>query len=440
MQLKTGKDEIVYLLTNVLEKFESTTGQKIVRNSNRKNYEAIAILLSDISNQFPLNQAAWQHQFYEPDYNPKQLTYPSRKYDITGNQIKDACYNQIVAKPRAFLVDACYIYLYGVGRKGFEQHPTDPLLLATAPATPVSNAAEVLPNPPEITSLADNQFPEISQPVLNELVTPATHTLTPTTQRSWQRYVMPALLCLFIFSTGILSYQYLSLYTRWTTIRKDFNLIPYQPTAAEISQVEGLWQCYTGSPQARVSQPDRYHLVVPNIIEVKYKDGYFTYKRYGANFNHSGYIQFEGPGVISIHTCLINYDGKLSSPRHSLMQLQGENSRQDAISASWNFDAGNNNKIIGIREVYTKIGKGGSVQEILNSVETAACHCKIISWQQQDGQTSTYYLKNVRLESLPDSTLHNLLDEKSMISAYPQDSLIQTRPLPLVGNGLEWKS
>ncbi len=119
MKLKTGKEEIVCLLTKVLEKYESQTGQSISRNSNRKNYEEVAKTLSHISNELPHTATTLQHEPYSPDYNPRNLEYPFRKYDITGNQIKDAYFNRIVANPRSFLVDACYIYLYGVGKKRF---------------------------------------------------------------------------------------------------------------------------------------------------------------------------------------------------------------------------------------------------------------------------------------------------------------------------------
>ena len=52
--IKTGKEEIIYLLTRAIEKYRTETGQQIVQNTNRKNYESLAILLSEISNQLPL--------------------------------------------------------------------------------------------------------------------------------------------------------------------------------------------------------------------------------------------------------------------------------------------------------------------------------------------------------------------------------------------------
>jgi len=128
MKIKTGKEEIGYLLEKVIDTYERTTGQRIIRNTNPKNYEDIARLLSSISNELPNTAQQLNHDAYPPDPNPKQVDYPHRKYDITGVQVKDA-YNGLVANPRSFLIDASYIYLYGIGRKGFGQNPKDARLI-----------------------------------------------------------------------------------------------------------------------------------------------------------------------------------------------------------------------------------------------------------------------------------------------------------------------
>ena len=124
MKLKSGKEEIQYLLAKVFEKYESETGETVIRNTNRKNYEAVSKKLSEISNALPNTTEKFIHNTYPPDYNPNQLEYPSRKYDITASQVKDA-FMGLVSSPRVFLVDACYIYLFETGRKGFEKNPVD---------------------------------------------------------------------------------------------------------------------------------------------------------------------------------------------------------------------------------------------------------------------------------------------------------------------------
>src|SRR5258706_9889904 len=126
--IKTGKGEIIYLLNRAIDKYKTETGQQIVQNTSRKNYESLAILLSEISNQLPLRSEEFGTEPYSPEMNPKGQDYPHRKYDITGGQIKDALIG-IVSNPRPFLVDACYIYLYGKGRKSFKQDPVDDNLL-----------------------------------------------------------------------------------------------------------------------------------------------------------------------------------------------------------------------------------------------------------------------------------------------------------------------
>jgi len=129
--LKKGKEEIIYLLNKCIEKFQLETGKSVVQNTNRKNYEELAIMLSEISNQLPNTQEQFGHAHHEPDPQNNKANYPFRKYDITGGQIKDALMG-LVANPRSFLVDTCYIYLYNMGRQAFEKNPVDSFLIANS--------------------------------------------------------------------------------------------------------------------------------------------------------------------------------------------------------------------------------------------------------------------------------------------------------------------
>lgn len=394
MKLKTGKEEIVNLLTKVLEKYESQTGQSIARNSNRKNYEEVAKALSQISNELPQTAGTLQHDAYSPDYNPKNLEYPFRKYDITGNQIKDAYFNRIVANPRSFLVDACYIYLYGVGRKGFEANPVDEDLLEKD--APADTDAALHPHSIETTTPGMGIPKKIFWPVLTVLL----------------------LAILFLL------YQWSQTNKEWNTVKKDMQLLPYRPTQTEIDSLEGIWLCYTGSPQARISDKNRFHKVVSNILDVKYKDGYFTFIRYGASFDHLGSMQFESPWLVTIRSWVKNGSDSIESPRHSLMRLNTPGPLINVISASWSFDAPPRNQIIGIREVYEKQGKGGRVEEVINTLENASCRCKIINWYQGRNKVKTFYLRNELLDSIPNDKLKKLLDENSILLREPQQGLI----------------
>ncbi|MGA1379915.1 MAG: hypothetical protein ACO3Z2_08210, partial [Chitinophagaceae bacterium] len=192
----------------------------------------------------------------------------------------------------------------------------------------------------------------------------------------------------------------------------------------EKKELEGIWLCYSGSPQARLSDPDRANKVVLNISEFKETNGYFTYKRYGASFNHTGFAQFENPSTISIHSRLLTLDQKVLSPRHSILELDTSKEYLNVISASWNFDVGDNNRVIGIREVYKKIGTGGELQEILNSVENAECKCKIIRWKQKDGSMQEFRLKNILIDSLYPPQLRQLINENSILVKDIEDTLL----------------
>jgi hypothetical protein len=393
MRIKSGKAEIVYLLGKVIEQYETRHNTQIIRNSNRKNYEDLARELSKISNELPHTAAQLQHDDYTPDFNPKNLDYPFRKYDITGNQIKDAYFNQIVSKPRPFLVDACYIYLYGVGRKGFEAHPVDENLLEDADQAEESAGKET----------EDLGVSQRTQAI-----------------KSYLPWILAGLCLLALLIVGR---QWVHTRNELSGLRHDMRLLPYKPSQQEIDSLEGIWLCYTGSPQARISDPNRYHLVVANVVDVKYKNGYFVFDRYGASFDHVGYMQYEAPWLLSIHSHVKNDIDSIESPRHSLMRLDRPSKLKSVISASWSFDVGNSNNIIGIREVYVKQGKGGTVEEVLNTPENASCRCKIILWKNGDKQTK-FYLRNKRLETLTDDSLKLLIDDKSILARTPQEGLV----------------
>jgi hypothetical protein len=131
--------------------------------------------------------------------------------------------------------------------------------------------------------------------------------------------------------------------------------------------------------------------------------------------------------LLSIHSSIKNKNGVVESPRHSLMSFDSTGAYFSAISASWNFDVGDNNRIIGIREAYQKLGAGGKLEEVINSVENASCQCKIIHWQKTDGKVETFYLKNIAIEALKDSALLLLIDENSILPKNPAEKLVMER-------------
>jgi hypothetical protein len=414
--LKKGKEEIIYLLNKSIEKFQSETGKSIVQNTNRKNYEELAITLSEISNQLPETATELGHIHYEPDPQKGKADFPFRKYDITGGQIKDALMG-LVANPRPFLVDTCYIYLYKMGRQAFELNPNDPSLIASEEQNSASKDSYSI--------ITENQQLKLRLAALKK----------ETDQTIFQRLKFYRLifipLCVILLAGAIYFWNSNNqTISKWNSIQEDFNLLPYKVTQSEIDSLEGVWICYTSSPQARLSDPNRFHKVVANLVDIKYKDGYFIYHRYGASFDHIGYIQFESPQILSIHSRIMNTDHKVEYPRHSLMSLDKEQSFLSAISASWNFDAGDNNRIIGIREVYHKLGKGGRLEEVMNTPANASCQCKIIKWHQPNMPIQSFFLKNMVLDSLKNPALEQLIDEKSILLKDPEKGLILDRYLP----------
>jgi hypothetical protein len=120
----------------------------------------------------------------------------------------------------------------------------------------------------------------------------------------------------------------------------------------------------------------------------------------------------------------MNGSNKTEYPRHSLMSLTKNNKFQTSISASWNFDAGNNKRIIGIREVYEKIGKDGRIEEIINTPANASCQCKIIKWYQKNNDVQTFYLKNTILDSAKNVQLSQLIDDNSILLKDPETGVV----------------
>jgi hypothetical protein len=385
MKPETRKQEIVYLLEAVFRKYEQTTGHELVRNTNRKNYEEVARILSRISNELPNTAEMLGHDYYAPGRYDKQLDYPYLKYDITGGQIKDAS-NGVVSNPRPYLIDACYIYLYGMGRNAFKAASSDP----------------------ELTEHKDTI----------QYITPAqTRAIKKGSKlQLWATLVVVALL---LFCAA----QWYREASQFKRFKKDLRILPYQPTKVDIAALEGIWTVYIGSPQARTSDSNRYHMAVRNIVDVHYKDGYFIFNRYGASFDHLGYMQFETPNVISIHSYLKNNIDSVESPRLSLMRFDQERKRLIVISASWNFDAGELNDIIGIREVYIRQGDSGSVEEVINTPENSSCRCKIVRWHHNK-KSVTFYLRNENIDSLSDTTLKKLLDEHSILLRQPDEGVL----------------
>lgn len=387
MELLTGRKEVEYLVAKAIDKFEKETKKKINRNTNRKNYEPLAKILSDISNQLPYTAQEKQHISYEASSTNKDVSYPHRKYDITGGQIKDA-YKGIVENPRPYLIDACYIYLFNVGRKGFEMNPTDESLVLGA------------------NTETENQTKKPDSAKKQKL-----------------NYTVLGIGLVFI---PLLVYVIYFRENNKNGQAESFNPLPaYQPTPQEIKHLEGIWSYFTSTPQARENETDRFHKIVNNLMEVKYEDGIFHFTRHGATINHYGYMYYNSPGVISIHSYVKQtQDGQLTSPSHSLAKISATTDTLYAISATWTFESEGNSDIIGVRNIYVKEGEKGSLNEIENTPQNAACRCKIIRWSNSNGEYKDFELEYQKLEKSKHKFLTPLLDEESILLKQPKEGVL----------------
>ncbi len=254
-----------------------------------------------------------------------------------------------------------------------------------------------------------------------------THQLKKAFRKKQQVWLVSLFICLALL--GAVTTRWIADRNEWATIRKDLNILPYQPTQAEIDSLSGIWLYYTGAPQARANDPYRYHQVANNLVEITYKDGYFIFNRHGANIDHIGYMQFEAPALVSIYSRVKNKSGKVESPIHALLRLDKGKGYLTSIATTWSFDMGDGNDMIGIRNVFIKQGKGGSLEEITNTPENANCHCKIMKWVQPNNHTKTFQLKYRLLDTLANESLKALINEKSILLREPRDGVILTPAL-----------
>lgn len=174
----------------------------------------------------------------------------------------------LVANPRPFLVDTCYIYLFGVGRLQFEKNPLDPELLTEKTEVSTADSYSILHDNQRLKS-------ELTQ-------------LQKKQNKNKKTYLIQLSLLFvgLILTLVLMKLKVSSMHDELEELKEDFSITPLSITKQEKEALEGIWICYTGSPQARISDTDRSRKVVMNIATFKEKRGYFLYKRYGASFNH----------------------------------------------------------------------------------------------------------------------------------------------------------
>ncbi|WP_185216519.1 hypothetical protein [Sphingobacterium mizutaii] len=370
MVVLSNKEDLIELIERVIEKYEKDTGNIINKNTNRENYVKLAKVLSEISKQLPYTSSDLLHEEYEEDVQPN-LSYPNRKYDITGGQLKDA-YFGIVNKPRPYLIDACLIYLTGKGAGAIRE-------FQCATATGWSLLQRNLGLKPKT------------------LIT----------------LLVSSFVLILIFGITVLQ------------LGRNKNIeTAYQPTSAEIKALSGIWLYYTGAPQARSNEPGRFRQFVNNIVEVKYHDGRFEFIRHGANINHYGHMVYNSPTVVSIHSYVKRKkNGEVLSPSHSLARMDSLNRSMVALSATWSFESENRDEIIAIRNLYKKLADDGRLSEIKNTQDNAACKCKIMEWRFGNN-SKQFKLQYQHLDKHENEELKMNLNEESILLLKPRKDVV----------------
>jgi hypothetical protein len=417
MSIKLGKDKIEQLIRKAAEKYKGDTGEEIIVTQTPSNYSGLANKLTEKAKELP----SLDPQNFKIDTGIKNLD-PYDKYTITPAQVRDAYYGKVDSLKEHFY-EACHLYLYNKlskdCKKEFFEKPLPPNEEPNPILDPAPNEE---PNPILDPAPIKEPDPILDPPPIKE-TEPIIHPPTDYKKRNQLLLIASAILLVsFLF----VAFKWYTTKRQFDTIKKDMKILPYKPTEAEISSLAGVWKVTTGSPQARTSDSNRYHMTVSNIMEVKYKNGYFIFTRYGPSFNQIGYIQFEAPNLISIHSYFKNDSNIIVTPKHTLLKLESGKTHLNAISASWSFDP-EMDIIIGIREVFTKLGKGGTIKIIENAKENVRWPgYKILHWIQENNKVDSIRLKNEFLDTLP-ATIHKLIDENSILLNDPDSTVLQTK-------------
>jgi hypothetical protein len=138
-------------------------------------------------------------------------------------------------------------------------------------------------------------------------------------------------------------------------------------------------------------------------------------------------MQFERSGLVSMHSYMLDNSGT-PSPKKSLLEVENGRDTFSVISTSWSFDPHPDDNIsIGIREVFIKIGKPGSITQIVNNPRNFGRAGKLFDLKKGDGSIETIYIHDIKLEHLSPS-LQVLLNEKSILLKDPDPKVILEKP------------
>ncbi len=366
------RGEKLYLCEKLEQEYKAKTNQEAQITGARESHKALAMSISEYFEQ------------ENKKYGFKIEGLP-KGFDVSDGQLEGLFKN---GAHRAAFIDACYVYLHGKTRADFLKdnlHIGNPFLVRNVPPQYIAqNEALMGEKEAELTeeieallkkvdSLEADKKAEIIriEAEKNEAIAiieadktaleNSLHGSVWEAKKSRQlRWIVPILLAFIAF----LSYKWY----QWEVVKKDMNILQYQPNQAEIDKLVGIWESDLGSPLTRPLSNKVKDMYAINIIEITYASvGYFKIRRWGPKFSYSGYAQYESDSLISIKT--IQQTDKphevMPKIRQSLIRLDRDNdSFRLAVSVSWEHSNPEEiDDIIGIREVYKKKCTGTIVED-----------------------------------------------------------------------------
>jgi hypothetical protein len=434
------REKIIALLTSVLDRYEAEEGVVIKRDQYREHYKGVAKKLSEISVRLPEREP----MLFSP--KPEDPAF----YSIKEGQVESA-FNKKVQKLKAHIAAACFLYLNpGASAKEFEKQIQE---LAKTDSFDVSLLLDENEDfRQQLLHLTEenNRLKQTNERLQQKIDTLAedARTLLRATQNTKQSFLIGAVVLFIVAGVSFFWYrsswkneaaswtaanqtlqrQFDSSRIAWNTIQEDFRILPYKPTPEQLALFTGNYMAYAPSPQARTSIPasERLGKVVSNFVHFTPKNGYLVFERYGPGFNQKGVLQFESSSVVSLRAFTINplKGDTMESPKQSLWTIENGKPHPVVLSTTWNFDPGHKNIPIASREVYEKLGTGGSPVPEDRTKETNGCRCTYVHWKK-DGKEVTDTVRIQSLTSLP-MRYRSLLNEQSILLRLPNEVEIPT--------------
>jgi FtsZ-binding cell division protein ZapB len=435
------KQKIIELLTKVLNKYDAEHVFQIKRDTNREHYKELTNELCKISTELPAKEPT---MFLEKKDNPDF-------YNVKEWQV-EAAFNGRIQKMKPFIAATCFLYLdKEASLKGYEKEIRELCKGDTPDVHLLEEENEGLREKLLVYSNENKRLQQSNETLQQQYDSLKREQDVLQIQFKTKRKNASLLACLLIGLTAIifiwsslswkkdaaamvavnqsLQHRFDSSLQAWNAIKKDFRILPYHATPAQLALYEGNFLAYAPSPQVRSSTPlaERRNKVVSNFVHFTQKDGYLTFERHGPGFDQKGVLQFESSTVASLSAYTLDPDrpDTVISPKHSVWTITNGKPDTVLLSTTWSFDPEEKNRPIASREVYQRLGKGGAPREERRTPAAYACKCVLFHWTK-DGKNITDTARTQPISSLPEP-YHKLLTIESILMLGPDDKNRLTR-------------